>query len=118
MKTFFLYPLVVSLIITSACFRRAPDTFNGPYLYYKLKSLNVELLGGDSTSKQDVILGDFKKDKDLFVRITFELKPNKRLDRGKFPGDKFSKCSKESITSFEIGLREHQDYTALNSVVK
>ncbi|MDJ1484322.1 hypothetical protein QNI16_27745 [Cytophagaceae bacterium YF14B1] len=96
-------------LLMVSCYSNKPVyEYKGPCLYYKVMGIKIECMKVDSVTGNAVFLGaasSFQKGQKFFYRIRFDLKPNLEAERGNFPSQLFSKCSKESISSFVIKLR-------------
>jgi hypothetical protein len=97
------------VLVLGACYpNKTVSEKKGPYLYYKIVGINVEIMKQDDITGNQIILdtaSTFYYGQELFFRITFELKRNTEAERGNYPSQYFSKCSKEKINSFTIKLQ-------------
>lgn len=111
------------ILVLGACYpNKTVSEKKGPYLYYKIVGINIEIMKQDTIIENQIILdtaSTFYKWQEVFYRIKFELKPNTEAERGNYPSQSFTKCSKEKINSFAIKLQTpSNEKLELNSFLK
>lgn len=83
--------------------------YRGTHLYYKIIGVDIELLTRTTTSNDCVILAQNDSiigSQDIYIRFKFDLQhaSESEEEKGNFPSEFFTKCSKEDITFFRVDV--------------
>lgn len=96
--------IATCILVISSCgllFKTPPK---GAALYYKITDIKIELMKLDSANQNFIVLDTTKilRNENIYFKLIFKIEANKEAERGEYPGQAFSKCSKESITKFDM----------------
>lgn len=98
------------LLCLASCYSsKNVSDYRGTHLYYKIIGVEIELLTVASSANECVILATKDKivgSQDIYIRFKFDLQhaSDSKDEKGNFPSEFFTKCSKEDITFFRVDI--------------